>query len=318
MTRLPAAAVGVATAAQLAMPTSLLSALSPLSFLACDAAVAVLLYQLFRTHPRLRGGASTAALAFFANPYTVLSSCGVSTAPFARAAVVAAVFAAAVAKSRWATAAAFAVAAHLRPPYLFLAPAVAVLLTRPMCNDGEGGAPVAASVTVTPTWDAVSSDAVNAANVQRYVPAAPAPVAPLARQQCSWHVTVATGVLLAAAAVAAACVTWAPTVGVAFTTRPLVAHLLESDLQPNVGVAWYFFAEVLAPFRDYFRAVWGLHPGFYLLPYVVRFHREPLVLWTVSFATGTLGAWAWRGVGSLLTSRKAWQMTVLKWLGARS
>jgi hypothetical protein len=50
-----------------------------------------------------------------------------------------------------------------------------------------------------------------------------------------------------------------------------------SDITPNCGMSWYFFAEVLR-FHRYYRLVFLLFPCAFVSPLVIWFHKQPVIL----------------------------------------
>ena len=57
-------------------------------------------------------------------------------------------------------------------------------------------------------------------------------------------------------------------------------RLLLPDLTPNVGLWWYFFIEMFDSFRSFFLVVFQLHLLIYVLPLILRLHRNPLAIIT--------------------------------------
>ena len=57
-------------------------------------------------------------------------------------------------------------------------------------------------------------------------------------------------------------------------------RLLLPDLTPNVGLWWYFFIEIFDSFRSFFLVVFQLHLVIYVIPLVLRLHRNPLAIVT--------------------------------------
>lgn len=62
------------------------------------------------------------------------------------------------------------------------------------------------------------------------------------------------------------------------------ARVLHVDLQPNVGLAWYLFAEVLPRYLRYFSLVFAVQPGLYLVPLLIRFGNQPLLCFSITFS----------------------------------
>lgn len=61
------------------------------------------------------------------------------------------------------------------------------------------------------------------------------------------------------------------------------------DLQPNIGLFWYFFTEMFDHFRNLFLYTFQLNATLlYLLPLTVRLHRQPLMLATILCALTTI------------------------------
>ncbi|KAM3343845.1 phosphatidylinositol glycan anchor biosynthesis class U protein [Capsicum galapagoense] len=54
--------------------------------------------------------------------------------------------------------------------------------------------------------------------------------------------------------------------------------LTVKDLSPNIGVLWYFFAEVFEFFRDFFLIVFHLNILFMILPLAIRLNHRPCFL----------------------------------------
>ncbi|XP_038998651.1 phosphatidylinositol glycan anchor biosynthesis class U protein-like [Hibiscus syriacus] len=54
--------------------------------------------------------------------------------------------------------------------------------------------------------------------------------------------------------------------------------LTVEDLSPNVGVLWYFFAEVFEFFRNFFLIVFHVNILFMILPLAIRLHHRPCYL----------------------------------------
>ncbi|OMO85287.1 GPI transamidase subunit PIG-U [Corchorus capsularis] len=54
--------------------------------------------------------------------------------------------------------------------------------------------------------------------------------------------------------------------------------LTVEDLSPNIGVLWYFFAEVFDFFRDFFLIVFHVNILFMILPLAIRLHHHPCFL----------------------------------------
>lgn len=61
------------------------------------------------------------------------------------------------------------------------------------------------------------------------------------------------------------------------------------DLQPNIGVFWYFFTEMFEHFRTLFLYTLQLNATLlYVLPLSVKLHRQPLLLATALTALVTI------------------------------
>nr|XP_043628134.1 phosphatidylinositol glycan anchor biosynthesis class U protein-like isoform X2 [Erigeron canadensis] len=60
------------------------------------------------------------------------------------------------------------------------------------------------------------------------------------------------------------------------------------DLSPNIGVLWYFFAEVFDFFRDFFLIVFHINILFMVLPLAVRLHHRPCFLAFVYIAISSV------------------------------
>ncbi|XP_039040390.1 phosphatidylinositol glycan anchor biosynthesis class U protein-like isoform X3 [Hibiscus syriacus] len=54
--------------------------------------------------------------------------------------------------------------------------------------------------------------------------------------------------------------------------------LTVEDLSPNIGVLWYFFAEVFEFFRSFFLIVFHVNILFMILPLAIRLHHRPCYL----------------------------------------
>lgn len=50
------------------------------------------------------------------------------------------------------------------------------------------------------------------------------------------------------------------------------------DLRPNIGLAWYLFVEMFDHFRAFFLAVFQLKHAVYVVPGLVKFRRDPVML----------------------------------------
>ncbi|KAK1430587.1 hypothetical protein QVD17_13437 [Tagetes erecta] len=60
------------------------------------------------------------------------------------------------------------------------------------------------------------------------------------------------------------------------------------DLFPNIGVLWYFFAEVFDFFRDFFLIVFHINILFMVLPLAIRLHHRPCFLAFVYIAISSI------------------------------
>ncbi|KAL8196222.1 hypothetical protein R6Q57_025222 [Mikania cordata] len=60
------------------------------------------------------------------------------------------------------------------------------------------------------------------------------------------------------------------------------------DLSPNIGVLWYFFAEVFDFFRDFFLIVFHINILFMVLPLAIRLHHRPCFLAFVYIAISSI------------------------------
>ncbi|KAI3925799.1 hypothetical protein MKX01_003358 [Papaver californicum] len=60
------------------------------------------------------------------------------------------------------------------------------------------------------------------------------------------------------------------------------------DLSPNIGVLWYFFAEVFDFFRDFFLIVFHVNILFMLLPLAIRLYHRPCFLAFVYIAISSM------------------------------
>ena len=50
------------------------------------------------------------------------------------------------------------------------------------------------------------------------------------------------------------------------------------DLQPNLGLFWYFFTEIFYHFREFFTWIFQLNTFIYLIPLSIRLKNNPIVL----------------------------------------
>jgi phosphatidylinositol glycan class U len=205
-------------------------------------------------------------VAHIANPMLLLPSLALSLGVLARTAVVAACWLALVQRSAAASMAALAFAVHLTPSYVVVAPALVLMAHQP------SGLSVTATSAVEAGGDTASAYASPAAlQLRRWLRPASA---------------AATVFLLAVAACLCACRgvsgSWA------FVDAVYGWRWRVDDLTPNVGVAWYFFAEVVGDFRSYFQAVFALHPLMYVVPLTLRFYHRPALLFALLLAYGTL------------------------------
>ncbi|KAL1830105.1 hypothetical protein DCAR_0209514 [Daucus carota subsp. sativus] len=64
--------------------------------------------------------------------------------------------------------------------------------------------------------------------------------------------------------------------------------LTVEDLSPNIGVLWYFFAEVFDFFRDFFLIVFHVNILFMLLPLAIRLNHRPCFLAFVYIAISSI------------------------------
>ncbi|XP_024996479.1 phosphatidylinositol glycan anchor biosynthesis class U protein-like [Cynara cardunculus var. scolymus] len=60
------------------------------------------------------------------------------------------------------------------------------------------------------------------------------------------------------------------------------------DLSPNIGLLWYFFAEVFDFFRDFFLIVFHINILFMVLPLAIRLHHRPCFLAFVYIAISSV------------------------------
>ncbi|KAL7595165.1 hypothetical protein Lser_V15G30422 [Lactuca serriola] len=60
------------------------------------------------------------------------------------------------------------------------------------------------------------------------------------------------------------------------------------DLSPNIGVLWYFFAEVFDFFRNFFLMVFHINILFMVLPLAIRLHHRPCFLAFVYIAISSI------------------------------
>ncbi|KAL6547948.1 hypothetical protein OROHE_009653 [Orobanche hederae] len=60
------------------------------------------------------------------------------------------------------------------------------------------------------------------------------------------------------------------------------------DLSPNIGVLWYFFAEVFAFFRNFFLIVFHVNILFVILPLAIRLNHRPCFLVFVYMAISSM------------------------------
>lgn len=59
----------------------------------------------------------------------------------------------------------------------------------------------------------------------------------------------------------------------------LFFSLFIPDLQPNIGLFWYFFTEMFEHFRALFISAFQINVTFlYLIPLSIRFRKDPLLL----------------------------------------
>lgn len=72
-----------------------------------------------------------------------------------------------------------------------------------------------------------------------------------------------------------------------FIRAAIAGQVVCNDLTPNAGLYWYFFAEVFARFRDFFRVLFLSQPYVYVLPVALRLGMFPEA--TVSGLTGKQG-----------------------------
>ncbi|KAL4273232.1 hypothetical protein GQ457_13G006950 [Hibiscus cannabinus] len=85
--------------------------------------------------------------------------------------------------------------------------------------------------------------------------------------------------------------TWGPIIHFAFWALVWSVYLLVlfepgtygfiltvEDLSPNIGVLWYFFAEVFEFFRNFFLIVFHVNILFMILPLAIRLHHRPCYL----------------------------------------
>eukprot|EP00903_Cladosiphon_okamuranus_P007052 g6855.t1 len=85
------------------------------------------------------------------------------------------------------------------------------------------------------------------------------------------------GFLVGCAAVLGAC--WAATSGSwAFLGAAAKGQLLCENLTPNIGLYWYFFAELFPRFRGFFRVLFLSQPYVYVLPATLRLGMFPEAL----------------------------------------
>lgn len=72
---------------------------------------------------------------------------------------------------------------------------------------------------------------------------------------------------------------WAATSGSwAFLGAAVNGQLLCENLTPNIGLYWYFFAEVFPRFRGFFQVLFLSHPYVYVLPATLRLGMFPEAL----------------------------------------
>ena len=60
------------------------------------------------------------------------------------------------------------------------------------------------------------------------------------------------------------------------------------DLTPNMGLWWYFFAEMFEHFRAFFLFVFHIQPALLLLPLTLRLRGKPMVLTLLACLLTTL------------------------------
>lgn len=64
----------------------------------------------------------------------------------------------------------------------------------------------------------------------------------------------------------------------------IVSRLNHRDLQPNIGLFWYFFTEMFEHFRTLFLYTFQLNTVLYLIPLTIKLHKQPVFLATILFA----------------------------------
>lgn len=104
------------------------------------------------------------------------------------------------------------------------------------------------------------------------------------------------GFLVWCAAILGAC--WAATSrSWAFLGAAAKGQLLCENLTPNIGLYWYFFAELFPRFRGFFRVLFLSQPYVYVLPATLRLGMFPEAL-----VRGGGGGYAsWGGLGLVMT-----------------
>lgn len=64
----------------------------------------------------------------------------------------------------------------------------------------------------------------------------------------------------------------------------IISRLNHRDLQPNIGLFWYFFTEMFEHFRTLFLYTFQLNTILYLIPLTIKLHKQPIFLATILFA----------------------------------
>uniref|UniRef100_A0A3Q4GNW2 Phosphatidylinositol glycan anchor biosynthesis, class U n=1 Tax=Neolamprologus brichardi TaxID=32507 RepID=A0A3Q4GNW2_NEOBR len=62
------------------------------------------------------------------------------------------------------------------------------------------------------------------------------------------------------------------------TSLSLLFHLSVPDLTPNIGLFWYFFAEMFEHFRLFFLCVFQINVFFYTIPLSIKLKEHPVFL----------------------------------------
>lgn len=84
--------------------------------------------------------------------------------------------------------------------------------------------------------------------------------------------------------------TWQPNAIMhTFPFLPSPSSLGHRDLQPNIGLFWYFFTEMFDHFRVFFLYTFQLNAlVLYLVPLTLKFRKEPLFMATLLIALNAI------------------------------